>query len=556
MKRTLGFLLGLSALGATACGPADSTTTTTGTGGGSATSSSTTGSGGTGPITVAVTPTTSKTLTCETLAFTATVTGTTDQAVTWALAPTGAGAIDAAGKYTAPIQVPAPDSVQITATSHADPTAMASASVTLSTTRPGANVAVSKQAVDEPGVREHVIAARGAQVYSVFTSSDATGSFVYVAASTDSGATWGAPVRVNDNVGDVNAENAVVAVDAENPKVVYVAYKLTAGGGFTKSKDVVSGPSGATMVEATSIDGGATFTNYVLLSAGNGLGNSLDIVSPGADQVVVSIPTFYTMSLYADTTKGAGFANGKASGESWETTGVAASFEEAKDPTAMDPFSYMAQNGGSEQASGSAPRLVTDGAGRICVVYQGVYFSGNDFDLGSDLPYIQCSSDLAKTFSPALPLDTDRTAAHDLPTAAFGPNHTITAAWEQIDAKGLEQTYLAQSTDNGKTFGAPFVHAPYVLPDATLSQPRFNSVIHEGSTLWLIYAAYDGGAHSRVIADKSCDGGKTWSRAELTNGAEGAIDDTSSAAMAVTDHGVIVANTRADSHLFSVYPIE
>jgi hypothetical protein len=562
MKRTFGLLLGLSALGAAACTPTETvaTTTTTGAGGGSSTATSTTtgagGMGGMEPITVTVAPSTSKTLTCQTLAFTATVTGTKDQAVTWSLSPAGNGTIDATGKYAAPIQVPTPESVDVTATSHADPTAMGSASLTLSTTRPGASVAVSKQAVAEPGVREHVISAKGAQVYSVFTQSDATSSFVYVASSSDSGATWGAPVKVNDNIGDVNAENAVVTVDAADPKVVYVAYKLDAGAGFTKSKDVVAGSSGGTMVEATSTDGGATFTNYVLLSAGNGLGNSLDIVSPGAGQVVVSVPNFYNTNIYVDSTKGAGFAKGVATGESWETTGYVGNFDNAKDPSAMAPFSYMAQNGGSEQASGSAPRLATDGAGRICLVYDGVYFSGNDFDLGSDLPYIQCSSDLGATFSPALPLDTDRTASHPLVTAAIGPNHVVTVAWEQIDTKGLEQTYLAQSTDNGKTFSAPFAHAPYVLPDMTLSQPRFNSVIYEGSTLWLIYVAYDGGDHSRLIADKSCDGGKTWSRAELTNGTEAQIEDASYAAMAVTDHGVVVAGTRANTKLFSVYPIE
>ncbi len=569
MKRTFGLLLGLSALGAAACTPTETvatTTTTTGAGGGSSTATSSTsgvggvggagGMGGMAPITVTVAPGAPKTLTCQTQAFTATVTGTKDQAVTWSLSPAGNGTIDAMGKYTAPIQVPTPDAVDVTATSHADPTAMGSASLTLSTTRPGAMVAVSKQAVDEPGVREHVISAKGAQVYTVFTQSDATSSFVYVASSSDSGATWGSPVKVNDNIGDVTAENAVVTVDAADPKVVYVAYKLTVGGGFAKSKDVITGTSGGTMVEATSTDGGATFTNYVLLSAGNGLGNSIDIVSPGAGQVMVSVPNFYNTNLYVDSTKGAGFASGVASGESWETTGYVANFDSAKDPSAMAPFSYMAQNGGSEQASGSAPRLATDGAGRICLVYDGVYFSGNDFDMGSDLPYIQCTSDLGATFSPALPLDTDRTAAHPLVTAAFGPNHVVTVVWEQIDTKGLEQTYLAQSTDNGKTFSAPFAHAPYVLPDMTLSQPRFNSVIYEGSTLWLIYMAYDGGDHSRLIADKSCDGGKTWSRAELTNGTEAQIDDAYYAAMAVTDHGILVASTRAVTYLFSVYPIE
>jgi hypothetical protein len=560
MKQTLGFLLGLSALGATACGPAD---TTTGTGAGGSTASATSSTTGSGPggtggmaaITVVVAPSTSKTLTCETLPLTATVTGTTDQAVTWSVTPDGTGSIDASGKYTAPIQVPTPDSVSIVATSHADPGAKGSASLTLSTTRPGAVVAISKQPADEPGVREHVVAARGAQVYGVFSATDASGSFVYLAASADSGATWGVPVKVNDNAGDVNVENAVVAVDTADPKVVYVAYKLTAGGGFSKSKDVTP-QSGGTIVEATSTDGGKTFTNYVLFSGGNGFGNSIDIVSPGAGQVVVSMPDFTTMRMYADGAKGAGFAVGMGDASVWETAGYTSDFTLVKDASTTEVFSYIAQNGGSGETPGSGPRLATDGAGRVCIVYEGVYYGTPDFPTGSDLPYIQCSSDLTKTFSPPLALDTDRAATHFLPTAAFGPNHVVTVVWEQRDTMTVEHTYLAQSADNGKTFGASFVHAPYLLPDSTPSSPGLNSVFYEGSTLWLAYLAYDGGHTDRIIADKSCDGGKTWSRAELTNGAEGAVDGLGYPGIVGTDHGMLVFGKRDADSLLSVYPIE
>ncbi|MEP7125559.1 MAG: sialidase family protein [Byssovorax sp.] len=572
MKRTLGILVGLSALGAAACGPAGTgtTTTTTGSGGGGASSSSssassgTTGSGGSGgssgtggmgPVAVTVAPGPSKMLTCGTLDLTATVTGTSDHAVTWSVTPGAIGSIDAMGKYTAPIQVPTPDSVEITARSAADPTVTGSSTVTLSTTRPGAAVAVSNKMIQEPGVREHVVAAKGAHVYGVFTSNDPTGSFVYLAASTDSGVTWGAPVRVNDNIGDVEAENAVVAVDAADPKVVYVAYKLAAGGGFTKSKDVNGSSSGGTIVEATSTDGGATFTSYVLFSGGNGYGNSIDIVSSGPDQVVVSMPDFYTMRIYVDTAKGAGFAAGAGNG-AWETLGVASDFTTAHDPATTDTFSYIQQNGGSDTSPGSGPRLASDGAGRVCVVYEGGYYSTTDFPNGSDLPYVQCSSDLGKTFAPALAMDTDRAATHALPTAAFGPNKVVTAVWEQIDAQAVEHTYLAQSTDGGKTFAPSFEHAPYILPTAIPSAPRLNSVHYEGNTLWLLYLAYAGGQNARLIADKSCDGGKTWSRAELTNGTEGNIDDTSYPGFTATDKGMIVFGGRDATTLLSVYPIE
>jgi hypothetical protein len=53
----------------------------------------------------------------ETFAFTATVTGASDTSVVWSVAPQGCGAIDAAGRYTAP---GAPASCEVRATSAAD----------------------------------------------------------------------------------------------------------------------------------------------------------------------------------------------------------------------------------------------------------------------------------------------------------------------------------------------------------------------------------------------------------------------------------------------------
>jgi hypothetical protein len=68
--------------------------------------------------------------------FLATVTGTTNTAVSWsvngALGGSGAtGTISVAGEYTAPADLPLPASVQVTATSAADPTKSATASVTI-----------------------------------------------------------------------------------------------------------------------------------------------------------------------------------------------------------------------------------------------------------------------------------------------------------------------------------------------------------------------------------------------------------------------------------------
>ena len=87
-------------------------------------------------IQVTVNPPTSSVILGNMQTFTATVTGTTDAAVTWNVngIPGGtavAGTITAAGAYTAPADLPSPASVQITATSAADPSRSATATVSV-----------------------------------------------------------------------------------------------------------------------------------------------------------------------------------------------------------------------------------------------------------------------------------------------------------------------------------------------------------------------------------------------------------------------------------------
>ena len=67
----------------------------------------------------------------QTLTFTATVTGTTNMAVTWSVSGGSSnGTISSTGVYTAPATVPNPAKVTVSATSQADPTKSGSATVT------------------------------------------------------------------------------------------------------------------------------------------------------------------------------------------------------------------------------------------------------------------------------------------------------------------------------------------------------------------------------------------------------------------------------------------
>jgi len=88
------------------------------------------------PVVVTLSPTSPKVIAGAQQKFTATVTGTTNTAVTWTISGAGCsgatcGAITTAGLYTAPTTVPTPPTVTVTATSQADATKSASATVTI-----------------------------------------------------------------------------------------------------------------------------------------------------------------------------------------------------------------------------------------------------------------------------------------------------------------------------------------------------------------------------------------------------------------------------------------
>jgi len=99
-------------------------------------------------IAVSVAPATASVQTGATQNFTATVTNTTNTAVTWQVngVPGGnstVGTISASGLYTAPSTVPSPSTVTVTAVSVADPTRSGSAQVTITAPPPPVTVTVA-----------------------------------------------------------------------------------------------------------------------------------------------------------------------------------------------------------------------------------------------------------------------------------------------------------------------------------------------------------------------------------------------------------------------------
>src|SRR5207249_10203208 len=88
------------------------------------------------PVVISISPIVASVVTSKTQPFTATVTNTTNTAVTWQVnGVTGGdsthGTISASGLYTAPSAVPNPATLTVSAISQADPTKSASATVTI-----------------------------------------------------------------------------------------------------------------------------------------------------------------------------------------------------------------------------------------------------------------------------------------------------------------------------------------------------------------------------------------------------------------------------------------
>ena len=91
------------------------------------------------PVVVSVTPTSGALSGGQAQQFSASVTGASNTAVTWSISPTAAGTISSAGLYVAPSVIANQLTVTITATSQADTTKSASATITLQTTQCSSN---------------------------------------------------------------------------------------------------------------------------------------------------------------------------------------------------------------------------------------------------------------------------------------------------------------------------------------------------------------------------------------------------------------------------------
>jgi hypothetical protein len=184
--------------------------------------------GSSGTVTVSISPSINvQVATGAPQTFTATVTGSTNQTVTWSVSGTGCsgsacGTITTGGVYTAPSTLPSPASVTVTATSQANTSSTASVSITLTQAGQSGGVAVS-------------ISPQNAQV-TAGTKQQMTAT---VTGTTNTAVTWS--ISGSGSINTSGLYTAPAAANVSSPLTVTVTAK-------SKANPTISGSTTLTVV--------------------------------------------------------------------------------------------------------------------------------------------------------------------------------------------------------------------------------------------------------------------------------------------------------------------
>lgn len=469
-----------------------------------------------GPLTV--TPSTAKVLTCDTLQFKQTG-GAGDGS--WSVTPaSGAGTVDQTGDYSAPTKAPMSPAVSV---NYTEGTQSASGKMQVATAFVGKPSALAVGTNGNLGnvPFDHQFTASGSQVYGAVLGQDFL--TVDMFASSDSGSTFAA--QTSYHTGDISC--ATVAVDVGNPQVVYLVY--LAGHGDSTSN------TGATVRLAVSADGAKTFpTEYVIADSINGIANMIcpDVISPSAGHVLVLGGVF-----------NGGVGNSPAHVGAWVSSkqGVGIGPVGQKGVCSQCPVdgsAYYAPsdtNGPSTQTmypiaangDGYSPRAGTNGKGAVCMVYQ--YNGGN-----SPSPTeVQCSQDNGGTWTAPIMITAPTADAKIHPTIAVSPTGKVAVAWIDTVATAI-QSFIALSTDGGKTFGAPIQYPALPVSNFNVADPVV--AWENDEILWISETADVGNAYT-IFVDKTCDDGKTWSGAVQVSVLQGTSLLKTAAGMVVGGYG-------------------
>ncbi len=165
------------------------------------------------PVTITLSPSTVTLQSGQTQQFTPTVTGSANAAVTWSITPAGAGSINNTGLYTAPATIASAQTANLTATSVADASKSASATISLA---PGSTTPIISTLSPPAGIGGSGVTISG----SGFGAAQGTSTVSFNGLSAGTAASWTANTIVVTAPQAVTTGGVVVTVNNTGSNVV------------------------------------------------------------------------------------------------------------------------------------------------------------------------------------------------------------------------------------------------------------------------------------------------------------------------------------------------
>ncbi|MGE5647066.1 MAG: beta strand repeat-containing protein [Acidobacteriota bacterium] len=249
------------------------------------------------PVNVSVSPAGATLYASGTQQFTATVTNTGNTAVTWSVSP-NTGTITASGLYTAPAVIAVQQAVTITATSQADGSRSASATVTLVPNAPPASITLIQSVSGR--------IASASQISVALPSAVTAGNLLVIAVSSWPNAP--AATAITDSLGNIYSPAGTVRQSPASRAYTGIYYaKNVIGGADTV---VFHGASGGTELSVVAAEFAGADTTSPLDAAGGSAGygstpSSGDLTPTVAGDLVIGAGTHDGVRV---TNAGSGFA--------------------------------------------------------------------------------------------------------------------------------------------------------------------------------------------------------------------------------------------------------
>jgi hypothetical protein len=287
-----------------------------------------------------------------------------------------------------------------------------------------------------------------------------TGYDVYVAKSTDGGATFGPSIKVNHDGTPTDQTTASIAVGADG--TIYVAWRDFRN----QILDIHNKPTNADIFASTSTDGGQTFSAEVRVDDDTGT----------ADQNHPTIGVDSAGKIYLAWTDQRNLDVNGTNGDIYFTVGTFNGSLLSFSPNILI-------NDDTVFANQHDPSLRIGPADEILIVWADHRNGGN-----SNI-YFSNSIDGGATFSPNLAVSPVFTGGQDVPSLAVNAAGKIIVTWQnsipQQGAPSLIDILAATSTDDGASF-----HTSVLVNDDTnvAGQRQSNVAIDENGQVYVLWA--------------------------------------------------------------------